>query len=246
MEKKGTLHRSWFTLFLRLFLFIGIQSLFALGFLLNGKTNAWELSANWWPIVVGLSNLVCLLILVNFFKSEGRNYWDMFRFRKDTVKQDLLLLLGFLVLAAPISYLPNVMLGKYLFGDASATLELFIRPLPPWAVIVSLIVFPVTQGLAEIPAYMMYVMPGFIKAGYPKWLSVLLPVLLLSAQHIAVPLLFDVRFIIWRLFMYLPFALLIALVIRWRPRMLPYIAIIHILMDVATVVMLFPSVNLGL
>ena len=227
-------------LVIRLFLFAGIQGLFALGFYLLHENEAWNQSANWWPIVVGIANIVCLFLLTYLFKLEGRRFWELFRFQKDTIGKDLLTLLGFLVISGPIAFLPNVMLGKALFGDPNAALALFIRPLPMWAVFLSIAVFPITQGLAEVPTYMMYAMPRLELGGYQRWTAILLPTIFLSAQHIAVPLLFDGRFIIWRLFMYLPFALLIALLMYWRPRLLPYIAIIHVLMDAATAIMLIP------
>lgn len=239
MDNKSIQQRAWYMLPARLFLFAGFQALFALGFFLFGNKEAWTTSANWWPIIVGLANIVCLMILLKFFRTEGENYWELFRFQKNSMGKDLLFLLAFLAAAAPLSYLPNVMLGKLLFGDPSATLQLFIRPLPIWAVYVSLIFFSVTQGLVEIPTYMLYIMPRLEKGGMNRWLAILLPTLFLSAQHIAVPLLFDGKFILWRFFMFLPFAFLVAVLMRIRPRLMPYIAIVHILMDASTAMMLF-------
>jgi len=39
--------------------------------------------------------------------------------------------------------------------------------------------------------------------------------------------------------MYLPFALLIALIMDRRPRLLPYLATMHVLLDIAAVMMFF-------
>ena len=225
---------------IRLLLFAGLQAVLALVFFLIGKSNAWESSTNWWPLVVFLANMVCLFLLVKFYKAEGDNFWNIFRFQKDTVGKDLLALLGFLIVAGPIGFLPNILLGNLLFGNVSVATELFLRPLPMWAVIASIVLFPVTQGMVEIPTYMMYVMPRIEKGGSPRWVAILLPTLFLAAQHIAIPLAFNGRFILWRFLMFLPFALLVALVIKWRPRLLPYIAIIHVLMDISTAVMLLP------
>jgi hypothetical protein len=49
---------------------------------------------------------------------------------------------------------------------------------------------------------------------------------------------FDVRFIIWRAFMFMPFAFLVGIVLRWRPSLLPYLAVIHVLLDAAFASML--------
>ncbi len=42
------------------------------------------------------------------------------------------------------------------------------------------------------------------------------------------------RDLLWRLGMYLPFALFIGLALKLRPSLLPYFAIIHALMDIST------------
>lgn len=225
---------------IRLLLFAGFQAVFALVFFLVGVNNAWAASTNWWPIVVFFSNLVCLLFLIRFYSAEGARFWSIFKFHREYLKKDLLVVLGFLVVAAPVAFLPNILLGNLFFGDITNALAFFIRPLPLWAVVVSILTFPITQGLVEIPTYMLFVSTRLEKGGLPCWAAIFLTTIFLSVQHIAIPLVFNGNFILWRFLMFLPFALLIALVIKWRPRLLPYIAIIHVLMDISTAVMLLP------
>jgi hypothetical protein len=55
----------------------------------------------------------------------------------------------------------------------------------------------------------------------------------LSLQHVTLPLVLDWRFVLWRALMFLPFALLLAVVLDRRPRLLPYLVIVHILLDAA-------------
>jgi len=62
--------------------------------------------------------------------------------------------------------------------------------------------------------------------------------LFLGIQHCAVPLLFNLPFFTWRALMYIPFAFLVGIVMRWRPRLLPYLAIIHVIMDMSFAAML--------
>ena len=238
MINQPTSHWTWLMLFSRISLFIGAQALFALGFLLAGSSAAWENAANWWPFVVTITNLICVALLVRLFRQEGKRFWDIFRIRKEHIKRDLLAILGVTIIMGPIAYLPNVWLGSLLFADPQETLELLVRPLPFWAAVTGMILFPLTQGMAEIPTYFSYVMPRFEEHGMPRWLAVSLPALFLGIQHCAVPLLFDVRFFTWRLLMYIPFAFLVGIVIRWRPRLLPYLAIIHVLIDLAFAAML--------
>jgi hypothetical protein len=74
-------------------------------------------------------------------------------------------------------------------------------------------------------------MPKLEAQGTTRWLAVSLASLMLAFQHIAIPFLFNSRYIVWRGLMFIPFAFLAGIVMRWRPRMLPYLAIIHVLMD---------------
>jgi hypothetical protein len=113
-----------------------------------------------------------------------------------------------------------------------------LGPLPLWAAYAAILLFPVTQGLAEGATYFAYAMPKLESQGLSRWLAVSLASLMLAFQHIAVPLLFDTRYILWHGLMFIPFAFLAGILMRWRPRLLPYIAIIHVLMDMLFATML--------
>lgn len=222
----------------RICLFLGIQAVFALGFLLAGSSNSWEDSAAWWPFVVTFANLICISLLVWLFKQDGERYWDIFRIRKEYLKSDLLVLLLLLIFMGPVSFLPNYLLGKFLFDDPQQTLDLLIRPLPMVVIFTSLILFPVSQGLAELPTYFGYSMPKIQSQGVSAWLSITLASFFLALQHIAVPFLFNVRFILWRGLMFLPFALFVGIILHWRPRLMPYFVMIHVVMDLSFAIML--------
>lgn len=229
--------RPWLMLIIRSILFLAFQALMALVFLVAGLSNAWNISAAGWPIAVVLTNLVCLLILIRLYQQEGLCFWDVFRLERQFVKQDLLFLLGFLVITGPLGYLPNILSAQWLFGDPQIALDLLVRPLPAWAAIFSFVFFPLSQGLVEIPTYMLYVLPHLESQGLRPWLAVVLVGFFLSAQHVFAPFILNTRFITYRLVMFLPFAILIALVMRWRPRLMPYMAVIHALMDFSVAVM---------
>lgn len=229
---------AWLMLFSRFILFAGIQTLLAFAIYLAGSENAWEDSAAWWPLSVTLTNLICVALLIRFFRAEGKSYWDIFRIESKYILGDLLVMLGFFIIAGPVSYFPNPMLSTALFGDPQKVLPFIVRPLPLWVVYASILLFPITQGLAELPTYFGYVMPRFESNGMRPWLAITLPSLMLSFQHIAVPLLFDVRYILWRGLMFIPFAFFAGIVLHWRPRLLPYMVIVHVLMDMSFVAML--------
>jgi hypothetical protein len=224
----------WIMLLARTLLFIGFQALCAVGYWLAGSTAAWEAAANWWPFTATLANLACMVLLIGLFKGEGKRYRDILRIQRDTLKGDLLVMLGMVILFGPVGYLPGTFIANWLFGGMQIPNEMFIRPLPMWAAIFSLAIWPITQGLAELPTYFGYAMPRLEGQTGRAWLAVSLASLFLAAQHMAMPLLFDLRFIAWRGLMFLPFALMVGILLHWRPRLMPYMVIVHILIDAAT------------
>jgi hypothetical protein len=223
----------WLMLVIRSVLFLAFQYLIALTFLFSGSPSAWNDSAAWWPFAVILTNLVCLALLIRFYEQEGNRFWNVFRIGRQFIKQDLLFLLEFMLIAGPLGYLPNILSARWLFGDPQIALDLLVRPLPAWAAIASFVYFPLLQGLVEIPTYMLYALPRLEAQGIRPWLAVALASFFLSAQHMFAPFIPDARFITYRLVMFLPFAVLVALVMRARPRLMPYIAVIHVLMDLS-------------
>lgn len=238
MNSTGAKVFPWLLLFGRAGLFLGVQAIFALGFYVSGTTHAWDAGADWWPLGVTLVNLICLALMVFRMAGEGNNYWTFFRIQRQHVKADLLALVGILIIAGPVSYLPNILLANALFGDAQGALDLFIRPLPYWAAVVSILLFPITQGLVELPLYFLYVMPRLQRQGVSHAWALTLAAIMLSLQHMAMPFLFDLRFLTWRALMFLPFAFLLGFVLQWRPRLLPYLAIVHVMLDLATAALL--------
>lgn len=228
----------WLMLPARLVLFAFWQLVFALLLVLLGTADTWVAAAAWWPVTAVLANLVCIWLLVSLYRQEGTRFWDVFRIQRQTIKKDLLILLGTLILAGPIAFLPNMLTATWLFGTQEVALDMFLEPLPAWGIVLAAVLFPITIALSELPTYFAYCMPRLETQTGRRWLAVLLPSLFLAIQHTTLPLLFDGRFILWRLLMYIPFALFVGLLLRWRPQLLPYLIVVHGLLDLATVLMI--------
>jgi hypothetical protein len=228
-------------LILRFLLFTGWQAVFALFFLISGNEQPWEQSITWWIFGVALANTVCLLVVTRLFRKEGINYWRLVGFTRGKTLKDALTTLGLFILAGPIGYFPNIIFGGLLFGDAMIPARMMFRTLPMTAAIVGAILFPVTQGLIELPTYFIYIMPRIEAITRKKWLAIAVASFFLAFQHIAVPLIFNYRFILWRLIMFLPFAFLMGIIIHWRPRLIPYLMIGHVLIDLSTAMFIIPG-----
>lgn len=236
-QTRGTLSRRWPFLMtiLRVFLFPAFQAVFALVYWLSGAEHPWQQSIPWWPLGAALTNLLGLYLLVRLFRAEGLRYRDLLRIDRQHLGTDLLVMLGALFITGPIAWFPNIWLATALFGDPQVPAEMMFRALPLWAAAASFVLFPVTQGLVELPTYFGYAAPRLAVQWKSTWGAVLFTGFFLGIQHATVPLLFDWRFIIWRAAMYLLFALWMAFLLTWRPRLMPYFAVVHVLIDVSAI-----------
>jgi hypothetical protein len=218
-------------LFSRTVLFAVWQSAFALGFRLAGSTRPWAASVPWWLLTASLGNITNIGLLAWLARGEGFRLSQIFRFELSTWKVDVPLVIAATVVAAPLGYFPNPLLARALFGSPSAVIPMLFQPLPEWAIRVAAVVFPVTIALSELPNYYGYVLPRLKTLTRAGWQIVILVGVSHALQHITLPLLFDVRFMLWRFGMFLPFALFVASVINWRPSLLPYLMVVHFLLD---------------
>ena len=221
-------------LFSRSLLFLIIQGMIALIFAVTGTTSAWDESARWWTFMAFFANVASLYLLIRVFKAEGKHFWDIFRFSRETWKTDLLWFLGFSLIGMPIAGAPREPLAIAIFGDATTATNMLFRPLPTWAFLLSFL-FPLTIWFAELPTYFGYVMPRLEAQLKNGWLAWLIASFFLAAQHMFLPLILDGGYLLWRFGMFLPFALFTGLVLKLRPSLLPYFVIVHALMDVTTV-----------
>ena len=231
---QSTSSYPWLMLISRSVLFFLFQLLIVLVLTLAGTHSSWDESARWWTFIAFLANFVSMYLLLRVFKAEGKRYLDSIRFSRATWKTDLLWFFGSSFLTLPIAALPMNILGTAIFGDPLIPSLMMFRPLPMWAFVLSFL-FPLTIAFAELPTYFGYVMPRLELQLKNGWLAWLIASLGLAAQHMFLPLIFDGGFVLWRLLMYLPFALFAGLLIKFRPTLLPYTMVVHALADVSAV-----------
>lgn len=230
----STVSYPWLMLISRSVLFISFQVLIALVVAAAGTGSAWTESARWWTFLAILANIVTIYLLVRVFNAEGKRYLDILRFSRGTLKTDLLWFVGSSLIAMPIAAAPMNTLGAAIFGDPMIPTNMMFRSIPTWAFVLSFL-FPLTIAFAELPTYFGYAMPRIAAQMKNGWLAWLIASFFLAAQHMFLPLILDGRFMIWRLGMYLPFALFAGLMLKLRPTLLPYYVIVHALMDVSAV-----------
>ncbi len=229
----------WLMLFSRSVLFVFFQALIALVFAATGNASAWDESTRWWTFMVFLANFVSIYLLLRLYKAEGKRFFDLFKFSRETWKKDLLWFVVLSIIAMPIVAAPREPLAAAIFGDSMVATNMLFRPLPTWAFVLSFL-FPLTIAFAELPTYFGYCMPRLFRKDesqtpFMGWVAWLISSLFLAAQHMFLPLILNGGYLLWRFGMFLPFALFTGLVIKFRPSLLPYFVIVHALLDVTTV-----------
>ena len=234
IASQATLSSPWWMLISRPTLFLLFQLLIALILTLAGNPSAWEESARWWTFLAIFANIGSIYLLMRLYRAEGKNYFDAIRFSRATWKTDLVWFILASIIAMPIVAAPREPLAIAIFGDAMTATDLMFRPLPTWAFVLSFL-FPLTIGFAELPTYFAYCMPRLEIQLKNGWLAWLIASLFLAAQHMFLPLILNGGYLLWRIGMFLPFALFTGLVIKLRPSLLPYFLIVHALLDVTTV-----------
>ena len=216
----------------RLVLFGLSQALLALAFLGAGHDAPWQAAAAAWPLSVTVTSVVTLIVLRRRLRAEGRRLRDLYRIKGATLGSDLRATAVLVVAAGVLASAPNLGLAWLLWGDLEAGVALLVRPVPDLVAWVALVAFPLAVGLSELPWYFGYALPR-LRALVGAHRAVLVSAAALALQHVTIPLLFDLRFVAWRALMFVPFALLLALVLQRRPRLLPYLVAVHVVLDLS-------------
>jgi hypothetical protein len=217
-------------LVLRPVLAVVFQAVLAVVFLVAGSSDAWRDAADWWLATFALVSVVNLAMLRWLLHHEGGRLRDLYRPSPDRIA-DLKWAGLALLVAGPAAFIPNLALGAVLWGSSQTGSDLSFRSLPVAAAVTLLVAFPVVHAIAELPTYFGYVMPRLASLTGSRWQALLIAAAVLSLQHVALPLLFDWRYAVWRALMFLPFALWIGFVILRRPTTMPYLVVGHALLD---------------
>jgi hypothetical protein len=225
--------RVWWALAMRSLLALGFQAFFAVAFSISGDSSPWRSAADWWLGSFALAEVVNLWTLNRLARAEGITLRDLYNFNRRDWAGDLKWLFLALLVAAPLGYLPNILLAQALWGDPVVAADLTFRAVPVLAAWSMVVVFPIIHALTELPTYFGYVMPRLQALTGRAWMPLLVTSAVLSAQHMFLPLLFDWRYLVWRLLMFFPFALWIGWIIDKRPTALPYLVVAHALLDLS-------------
>ncbi|RIX50103.1 CPBP family intramembrane metalloprotease [Paenibacillus nanensis] len=227
----------WFSLLLRTILFLVFGFLFVGAFALAGNEQPFQSAQRWWPFQAILANAVTFAAIRFFLRKEGKPYRSLFGFQRGRLGKDLLqfawlLIVGFVLGGIPLYVFSYILLGSFVPPD------LMFQPLPVWAAIIALVVFPLSNGLVETPTYIGYALPRLKRITGKQWLAILLAGLALAFQHVALPIVGDIPYMLWRFAAFIPLGIAIGFIFTRTKKLLP-IAMAHYVMDLQLAVTVF-------
>jgi len=225
-----------------IYLYLGIRILLMLALQLFTyliffqRSNAFEHAGFYWATHLTIVNLLLLVLMIKFFRKKEETYFGFF---KSMNKKNTLFFLKIFIPLIVIAMAPNLILSYALYQDLQVGTKFLLGDIPLVFILINMIVFPLFQGLVELPFYFSFIMPRLKNIYTSKWIYIGLPVFFLSIQHAFMPLRVDFLYMVYRSLMFLPFALFIGIMIHKKQGLMPYFVILHILMNASLFMMYF-------
>ena len=184
-----------------------------------------------WSIVCSIVNILLIILLVILTKLNNSNYFELMNYEKDKTnfKDILIVCLIVLFLGTGGMYLSGLIFYQkfpYMCPEMASTL-------PIWLAIINAFILPISTALAEDGLYLGCGVNGIEN----KYLKVIIPGFFFAIQHSFIPFLFDMRFILYRFFSFLPLTMILCYIYSKKKNPLP-ILIAHTLIDIATVIII--------
>ncbi|RHW36578.1 CPBP family intramembrane metalloprotease [Lysinibacillus yapensis] len=227
----------YFSLVMRSLFFLGFGLIFVGIFTLKGSDHPFQEAEKWWPFQVIFANLFTFIILRFFLKKEGRQYGSLFQSGVD-ISRKKVREYGVLFLLAVIGGAVPLYLFSYLFLGSIIPPDTHFQALPIGFAAIALILFPLSNALVETPTYIGYALPRLQASIGKIYVPILLAGLALALQHVFLPIVLQADYMLWRLFSFIPLAIILGLFFTKTKRLLP-IVIIHFLMDLQLILQMF-------
>ena len=184
---------------------------------------------NWWSVVCSLVNVITILLILVLTRVNKTTYAKLIHFEKGKTgtKRTVYIVIGIVILGMSGMYLAGLLCyGKLPYAPAS-----IIAPIPTWMAALNVLILPVTTALAEDGLYL-GCGTGQMKG---KAAAILIPAFFFALQHCFIPVIFDVRYMVYRFLSFLPLALVLCWFFHRKKEPLP-ILIGHAILDLATAV----------
>jgi hypothetical protein len=171
---------------MRLVLFAVFQAVVAVVLFIAGVPEPWSASAAWWPLTATATSAVTFAFLRWRARVEGFSLTAFYRPVRPGAAKDVLLALAVAFVGGGLAVAASILLAPVFFTDPTTASALLIQPLPTWAALLAVALFPVSVALTELPLYFGYVQPRLGARTGSATAAVLVPAVFLSpARHAA-------------------------------------------------------------
>lgn len=215
-------------LFARAVLAVAAQGLVAAIYAFQGSATPWLSAARWLPVYGTLIDAGCLWLLWWFVRREGIALLDLVGFDRKRLGRDVLLGLALILPSLLLIFAGNY--GSSLLVYGSADPPQIFEPLPLWAALYGVLLFPLVWGITEQTTYNGYVLPRLQALSGRTVPTVIVVALVWSFQHAVMPLTFEPDFILYRMISPIAHSLFVVLVYL-RIRTIVPLATAHWLMN---------------
>jgi membrane protease YdiL (CAAX protease family) len=219
-------------LFARAAFAVAAQALTAGVFALRSSPTPWRDTEPWLPVYGTLIDAGCLALLWRLARREGIRLLDLVGSDRARLGRDIAL--G--VALVPVS-LVFILGGVYAVGwlvYGSLTQPYQFGRLPVAAALYGVLLWPFLWGITEQMTYNGYLVSRFQVLCRRTSVAVAIVAFVWSAQHAVMPLIFDTKYILFRMFSPIPFSVFSTLLYLRLRRLIP-LAVAHALMDGASV-----------
>lgn len=232
LDRKAAGRLTWsgplLMLFARSAFAVIAQCLVAAIYLVRGSATPWHDAGAWLPVYATLIDVGCIGLLWWLTRREGIGLLDLTDFDRKRLGRDVLLGLALIPPSLLIILAGNFASNLLVYGTLG--LPDIFQPLPFWAALYGVLVFPLLWGITEQTTYNGYLLPRFQALSGSTGLAVAVVAFSWSFQHVVLPLTLDPDFMLYRMLSPLLFSTFSTLVYLRIRRILP-LAVAHWLMD---------------
>jgi hypothetical protein len=225
-------------LFLRTILLIAAQALVAWILWGLGHPQPWREAGDWWGVYGNVADIGCLIALRWLLAREGLRLRDLLGTVKMRRGHDLWIGLGCYLLIFPV-FFASTWLGKSLFFHSDPAIAVGylsrLRSLPLRATIYGVCLWWTIWSPTEEATYQAYALPRIEALSRNRIFTVLLVGFCWAAQHCALPLIFDWRYLAFRFVSFFP-GVLCLMAVYLRTRRLTPVIFAHWPLDIAAAI----------
>lgn len=186
--------------------------------------------SNWWSIVASVVNIITIIILVTVAKKMKITYSKLINYEKGKTKVKQVIIVSLIVLV--FASIGMNLAGLICYGVIPYAAPMMAEPIPVALAIINFIVLPLTVPFAEDGLYLGCGVNSFKN----KYFAVLVPAFFYALQHSFIPVLFDIKFIIYRFICFLPLTIILCFYYYKKRNPVP-VMIGHALVEMASVIL---------